>query len=76
MKKAVYILALFVLIFSTYSCEKEVIEIVNRDADNTEITTKSFSCGEDSDDDLGEDDTVTDPDEDEDFDLDRKNNGQ
>jgi hypothetical protein len=64
MKKLVYILSIFAILFVFGSCEKEVIAPINQDQDEYVENLNGNRGGEFVD----GDDSVTDPDEDEDFD--------
>lgn len=70
MKKSIFILGILALAFAFYSCEKEVIEVVNQQEINDELIMKKGSNNTGPKTDL---DIVTDPNEDEDFDKDKKN---
>lgn len=65
MKKLIYISFIFAFVLALNSCEKEVVEPFNTEADDF-LEPSGTRGGEDGD----KDDSVTDPDEDEDFDAD------
>ena len=83
MKKLLYIAGLFILLFAFNACEKEIIEVVNTEATNTEVNSSRLDDPrnnggivdvDDKDDDVDEDnDKIVDPD-DEDDDVEEDNN--
>jgi hypothetical protein len=88
MKKLIYISGLFLFLLAINACEKEIIEVVNDDATNTNVnSTRFINPGDDTsgniggivdvddkDDDVEEDnDKIVDPD-DEDDDVEEDNN--
>ncbi len=89
MKKLVYILSIFAVLFVFGSCEKEVITPFNQDQDEYIENPNGTRGGEfvddgdsvtdpDEDEDFDEeeeDENIVDPDEDEDFDEEEKNGG-